>query len=86
MWYIYTMEYYSTVKNNDMKLAGKWMELGNKSSRVRKARQRKMVCIQLYVDINYWIGNQSTICRPTRGKNWVGVGGGGHMDLFGRVN
>jgi hypothetical protein len=30
MWYIYTTEYYSTIKNNDfMKFAGKWMELEN---------------------------------------------------------
>jgi hypothetical protein len=30
MWYIYTMEYYSDIKNNDfMKFAGKWMELEN---------------------------------------------------------
>ena len=30
MWYIYTMEYYSAIKNNDfMKFAGKWMELEN---------------------------------------------------------
>ena len=30
MWYIYTMEYYSARKNNDiMKLASKWMELEN---------------------------------------------------------
>lgn len=28
MWYTYTMEYYSTIKNNDfMKFIGKWMEL-----------------------------------------------------------
>jgi hypothetical protein len=28
MWYIYTMEYYSAVNNNDfVKFAGKWMEL-----------------------------------------------------------
>jgi hypothetical protein len=27
-WYIYTMEYYSTIKNNGiMSFAGKWMEL-----------------------------------------------------------
>jgi hypothetical protein len=27
MWYIYTMEYYSAIKNNDfMKFSGKWME------------------------------------------------------------
>jgi hypothetical protein len=30
MWYIYTMEYYTAIKNNDyMKLLGKWMELEN---------------------------------------------------------
>jgi hypothetical protein len=30
MWFIYTMEYYSVIKNEDiMKFAGKWMELEN---------------------------------------------------------
>jgi hypothetical protein len=30
MWYIYTMEYYSAIKNNDfMRLAGKWMKHEN---------------------------------------------------------
>jgi hypothetical protein len=30
MWFIYTMEYYSAVKNKDiMKFASKWMELEN---------------------------------------------------------
>jgi hypothetical protein len=30
MWYIYTMDYYSAIKNNDfMKFTGKWMELEN---------------------------------------------------------
>jgi hypothetical protein len=30
MWYIYTMEYYSAIKNSDfMKFLGKWMELEN---------------------------------------------------------
>jgi hypothetical protein len=30
MWYIYTMEYYSTIKNDEfMKFLGKWMELEN---------------------------------------------------------
>jgi hypothetical protein len=30
MWYIYTMEYYSAIRNNEfMKFAGKWMELEN---------------------------------------------------------
>jgi hypothetical protein len=30
MWYIYTMEYYSAIKNNEfMKFLDKWMELEN---------------------------------------------------------
>nr|AAS66289.1 LRRGT00198 [Rattus norvegicus] len=30
MWYIYTMEYYSAIKNNEfMKFVGKWLELEN---------------------------------------------------------
>jgi hypothetical protein len=30
MWCIYTMEYYSAIKNNEfMKVLGKWMELKN---------------------------------------------------------
>ena len=30
MWYIYTMEYYSAIKNKSiMKFVGKWMELEN---------------------------------------------------------
>jgi hypothetical protein len=27
MWYIYTIEYYSAIKKNEMLVAGKWMEL-----------------------------------------------------------
>jgi hypothetical protein len=27
MWYIYTMEYYSAIRNNDMWFEGKWMQL-----------------------------------------------------------
>jgi hypothetical protein len=30
MWYIYTMEYYSAIKNDEfMKFLGKWIELEN---------------------------------------------------------
>jgi hypothetical protein len=30
MWFIYTMEFYSAIKNNNfMKFAGKWMDLEN---------------------------------------------------------
>jgi hypothetical protein len=40
MWYVYTMEYYSAIKNEIMLLAGKWIELEdimlNKVSQVQK--------------------------------------------------
>ena len=30
MWYIYIIEYYSAIKNNDfLKFSGKWMDLNN---------------------------------------------------------
>ena len=44
MWYIYTMECYSTVKNSDiMKFADKWMELEKKNhlSEVTQAQKDK---------------------------------------------
>ena len=35
MWYMYTMEYYSAIKNNEfMKFVGKWMEVENILSEV----------------------------------------------------
>ena len=40
MWYIYTMEYYLAIKNNDfMKLLGKWMELENILSEVTQTHK-----------------------------------------------
>jgi hypothetical protein len=40
MWYIYTMEYYSAIKNNDfMKFLGKWMELENILSEVTQSQK-----------------------------------------------
>jgi hypothetical protein len=27
LWYIYTMEYFSAMRNNDMGFEGKWMQL-----------------------------------------------------------
>jgi hypothetical protein len=42
MWYIYTMEYYSAIKNNEfMKILGKWMELKNILSEVTKSPKNK---------------------------------------------
>jgi hypothetical protein len=46
MWYIYTMEYYSAIKNNDfIKFTGKWMELENAIlSEVTQSQKKYMVC------------------------------------------
>jgi hypothetical protein len=46
MWYIFTMEYYSAIKNNDfMKLLGKWTELENIIlSEVTQSQRTHMVC------------------------------------------
>ena len=41
MWYIYTVEYYSAIKNNEfMKFLGKWMEQGNILSEVTQLQKK----------------------------------------------
>jgi hypothetical protein len=40
MWYIYTMEYYSAVKNNEfLKFLGKWMDLEDILSEVTQSQK-----------------------------------------------
>jgi hypothetical protein len=40
MWHIYTMEYYSAIKNSDfMKFLGKWIELENMLSEVTQSQK-----------------------------------------------
>ena len=50
MWYIYTMEFYSAIKNNDfMKFTGKCMELENIIlSEVTQSRRNKHSLISGY--------------------------------------
>jgi hypothetical protein len=52
MWYLYTMEFYSDVKKNEILLfAGKCMELENIIlSKVIQAQKIKIVCSPSYVD------------------------------------
>jgi hypothetical protein len=46
MWFIYTMEYYSTIKNKDVKgFAGKWIDLENNIlSKITQTTKTYMVC------------------------------------------
>jgi hypothetical protein len=42
MWYLYTMEFYSTMKKNEiLSFAGKWMELEIILSKVSQAQKTK---------------------------------------------
>jgi hypothetical protein len=45
MWFIYTMEYYSAIKNKDiMSFAGKWIEIENTILSEVTQTQKDMVC------------------------------------------
>jgi hypothetical protein len=52
MWYLYTMEFYSTMKKNEiLSFASKWMELENIIlSEVARLRRPKILCPASYVD------------------------------------
>jgi hypothetical protein len=45
MWYLYTMEFYSAIKKNEILFASKWMELENiilsEASQTQKAKNCK---------------------------------------------
>ena len=46
MWYIYTMEYYSAIKKNDIMLfAATWMELEMYVKYVRKRKKNTMLSL-----------------------------------------
>jgi hypothetical protein len=52
MWYLYTMEFYSAMKKNEiLSFTSKWMELENIIlSKVSQAQKTKIVCSPSYVD------------------------------------
>jgi hypothetical protein len=52
MWHLYTIEFYSAMKKNEILLsAGKWMELENIIlSKVRKIQKAKATCFLSYVE------------------------------------
>jgi hypothetical protein len=52
MWYLYTMEFYSAIKKNEiLSFASKWVELENIIlSKVSQAQRPKIVCSPSYAD------------------------------------
>jgi hypothetical protein len=54
MWYLYTMEFYSATKKNEiLSFSSKWMELENILSKVSQGRRPEITCSPSYAD-----------CRP----------------------
>jgi hypothetical protein len=52
MWYLYTMEFYSTIKMNEISsFTSKWMELDNIIlSKVARLRRPKILCSPSHAD------------------------------------
>ena len=48
MWYIYTIKYYSAVKNDIMKFAGKWREQKIILREVTQTQKEKMWYVFIY--------------------------------------
>ena len=68
MWYIYTMEYYSAIKNNDfMKFAGKLMQLENITDHMKpkKKKDQNVDGSMLFIRMNKILtgGNMETKCE-----------------------
>jgi hypothetical protein len=51
IWYMYTVEYYSAIRNNDMWFEGKWMQLENITlSELSRIRNTKATSFLSYVE------------------------------------
>jgi hypothetical protein len=51
MWYLYTMEFYSAMKKNEiLSFAGKWVELDIVILRLARLRRPKIICSPSYAD------------------------------------
>jgi hypothetical protein len=50
MWYVYTMEFYSAIRNNGMWFGGKWMPLGDIMLSEVSQAQKKISCFLPYVE------------------------------------
>jgi hypothetical protein len=73
MWYIYTMEYYSAIKNkNIMKFVGKWVELENiilsEVTQTQKDTHGMQLTCKWILTIKCRIINHAKIHRPKETK------------------
>jgi hypothetical protein len=50
LWYIYTMDYYSATRNNDMGFEGKWMQLEDIMLSEVRIRNTKDTCFLSYME------------------------------------
>jgi hypothetical protein len=50
LWDIYTMEFYSAIRNNDMGFIGKWVQLEDMLSEVSQTQKTKTICFLSYVE------------------------------------
>ena len=70
MWYIYTMEYYSAIKNNEiMPFVATWMDL--EIIILREISQRKMSIIQYHLYGNRLTDLENKL-MVTKGERWRG--------------
>jgi hypothetical protein len=61
MWYLYTMEFYSAIRNNDMQFEGKWMQLKDimlsevsQTQRKDKGCMFSLICGRYIQEINIY--------------------------------
>ena len=88
MWYIYTMEYYSAIKKNQiMAIAATWMELKTHTKWNKSERQRQIPCDITFIwnliysthkpfhrKENHGLGEQMVMAKGERGREWDGLG------------
>jgi hypothetical protein len=65
LWYTYTMEYYSAIRNNDMWFEGKWMQLLTEVSQDMKHKSHISSLIHMDLQINIYTKMSMIIYKLT---------------------
>ena len=64
MWYIYTMEYYSAIKRNEIgSFVEMWMDLESVIQREVSQKEKNKYCILMHICTIYNNGRDEPICR-----------------------